>query len=182
MKKKKRTSPLDMLRKEVVRDYRKFGFKYIKESDRTLDKFSRQLFSLSTFNLIFIATIFVFLENRLEAVFLFLPVKLWASIGIISGFLSILAGMLSLWLEVKLDRYLSSYYLKEARKVEKEKDKVTVGILLPPFKVGRFITYDLIYRIRMAQQILFMFAITSSVLSVLGGVFFVEGSVPKGGE
>jgi hypothetical protein len=95
------------------------GLKNKELSNNLHVEFVKQLFSLSSFYLIFIATLFFFLEKKLDLLVVYLAVKFWLCVAIISTTLSIITGLVALFNDRRYLLYGAEYYRNLAMKVKK---------------------------------------------------------------
>lgn len=81
---------------QIQKNYFEAGVDNAKIGNELINSIQNQTFTSSGLYLIFIATLFIFLEPRLGYELLCLPIKVWVSIAIVSASLSLLVGIVAL--------------------------------------------------------------------------------------
>lgn len=91
--------------------------KNLEASNNVFYEFERQLFSVSTFYFIFLATLFFFLKDYLSIDFIHLKISFWLAISFVSGSISFIMGLFGLWLD-------KVFLLSSARKHLAQSEKI----------------------------------------------------------
>lgn len=81
---------------QIQKNYFEAGVENAKIGNELVSSIQNQTFTSSGLYLIFIATLFIFLEPRLGYSLLGLQIKVWVSIAIVSASLSLLVGIVAL--------------------------------------------------------------------------------------
>jgi hypothetical protein len=81
---------------QIQKNYFEAGVDNAKIGNELINSIQNQTFTSSGLYLIFIATLFIFLEPRLGYSLLGLQIKVWVSIAIVSASLSLLVGIIAL--------------------------------------------------------------------------------------
>lgn len=81
---------------QIQKNYFEAGVENAKIGNELIHSIQNQTFTSSGLYLIFIATLFLFLEPRLEYQLFCLPIKVWVSVAIVSASLSLLVGIIAL--------------------------------------------------------------------------------------
>lgn len=149
------------------------GIENIKASNEIALEAIRQLMSVTSLYLIFIATIFFLLKDNMVKTYLFLPIRVWLSSAVICSIVSLIFGLVALWAIKKHFSTIARIYLGYSKKVVDYMDEYDTLIVdnLPtslkfedPAKPSRFA--DKLYLI----QILLFFSATLSMLVIFIGI------------
>ena len=160
---------------KIQNNYFKAAMKNLEASNNLFYESARQLFSLTTFYLIFIATLFFFLSDKLDTVIFCFPVKIWITLAIISGTLSIILGIIVLWLDKIFLLHSARYYFKKSQKVSdyiKEKGQIIVDSIPKDLKIEKkqMVSSMLVNILMILQISLFIVAILLTMLSIIKAI------------
>lgn len=156
---------LQKYRNKYVGELQKKSLKHFRYSDKLLEQFGEKLFSLTTFYLLYVGSLFFFLEKSLNIKAFMLPVHIWISLGLATGTISLLLGLLVIIIESRYYSNQGVIYSKEAFKVITEKKSIThrmIGIGGESEKL----LYKVLY-LRYAQVFFFTFSILIIITTLI---------------
>ena len=148
------------------------AIKNLEASNNIFYEFIHQLFSLRTFYLIFTATLFFFLQDKLNIIIFSLPIKVWFSVAIIFSTLSVILGIIALWLDKVFLLHSARYYFKKSEEVNKyikEKDQIIVDSVPQKLEINReqMVSCKLVNYLIIFQSIFFIFTILLTVIQII---------------
>jgi hypothetical protein len=163
-------------------DLRKLGNNYFEAGNKNAEisntiflELARQLFALSTFYLIFTATLFSFLADKLNNPVWWISVKTWLTFGIICGTISTILGLVAIFTQkIFLSRTAKKYYgkLKSVNEYIKSKNKTSLEELPDELKIdwddtasSRFTSLLVIL-----QALLFLGSVAFDVVAIIGSI------------
>ncbi|MBI5699619.1 hypothetical protein HZC35_04810 [Candidatus Saganbacteria bacterium] len=137
-------------------------------------EFVKQSISIMSLYLIFIATMFFFLENKLN-LFIIMPMKIWLLLAVISAFASIILSLATLWIDKTYLLHGAEYYLyksAEARNYIQTTGNVFVetipdSLLIDPKIIS---PWKSINWLLIMQGILFIIVVFSTTASIIGSI------------
>lgn len=166
---------LDKIRKS----YFKSGVENAKIGNNLILNFKKQIFSSVNLYLIFTATLFFFLQNKLNDIVLLLPIKDWIVISIICGSLSLLAGLISLREEHKNIVAARQKFLKKSNQIFAYIKKYNIREVeeIPYELCGVIEKNDIFSKSSRVADVLTMFQIAFFVISTGTDVVAVIGAI-----
>ncbi len=162
--------PHDLLK--LHKNYFQAQIENLNASNKIFIEFIRQLFSVTTFYLIFTATLFFFLESNLDHVVWGLTVSGWIGLSIISGTASLVLGIIALWGDKIFLLKSARYYQKKSNDVLnyiKQNSQTEIKSIPDELKVDKkeMTSSAIINYLVFFQTVLFIVLIVGTVIPIV---------------
>ncbi|MDR3549264.1 MAG: hypothetical protein P4M11_13550 [Candidatus Pacebacteria bacterium] len=164
---------------QIQKNYFEAGVENAKMGNDLILNFKNQIFSAINLYLIFTATLFFFLATKLDTKVIWVPIRVWIGIGVISGSVSLVTGLIALKAEHShivagrrkflrkaqvLSAYMNTHKIIEVDEIPEELKGVidSEDIISTSAKASNILT--------IIQFILFGLSLMVDIIAVIGAI------------